>query len=97
MLDISHEPGRTDCNDAHANLRPYAGASASLSMPAPSPALPLQATVMERHALCSQTFVPIDADQYLVLVAPHHPDGGPPTWRGPARLIADGLGAVALR
>lgn len=39
--------------------------------------LPLHATEMERHVHSSQTFIPITAADYLVLVAPHDPDGHP--------------------
>lgn len=77
VLDLPQTPGRLYYNDALANLRPAANASLSLSLRAPSPALPLQATVMERHRYSSQSFVPLDVDQYLVLVAPHQADGGP--------------------
>lgn len=39
--------------------------------------LPLQAVEMERHVHSSQTFVPIAATAYLLLVAPHGPGGHP--------------------
>ena len=40
-------------------------------------ALPFVATRMERHPVTSQTFMPLDASRYLVVVAGRAPDGGP--------------------
>lgn len=78
VLEVPTAPGRQYYNGALANLRPTAGASLSLSLRAASPALPLTATLMERHQFSSQSFVPLDAGtSYLVLVAPHHAEGGP--------------------
>ena len=42
----------------------------------PTP-LPLVATQMERHKFSSQTFIPTDVGRWFVMVAPHHPLGGP--------------------
>lgn len=39
--------------------------------------LPLVATRMERHPATSQTFLPLDASRYLVVVAGRAGDGGP--------------------
>jgi ureidoglycolate lyase len=39
--------------------------------------LPLTATKMERHVHSSQTFVPVDCENYLVLVAPRGVEGFP--------------------
>lgn len=58
------------------NLRGAAKPRLSLAI-VPSGALPLTATQMERHVFSSQAFVPYDCESYLVLVAPHHPEGGP--------------------
>ena len=57
-----------------------AGAKARLSLASVAPkALPLTAVEMERHVHSSQAFVPVDCASYLVLVAPHGPDGLPDT------------------
>ncbi len=77
VLALPSEPGRTYYNEALANRRPEAGASLSLSLREATAALPLTVTLLERHEFSSQTFVPIDAGQYLVVVAPHAADGGP--------------------
>lgn len=58
------------------NLRDAAKPRLSLAIVAPT-ALPLVATQMERHPFSSQAFVPYECDSYLVLVAPHHSQGGP--------------------
>lgn len=77
VLALPAKAGRIYYNEALGNLRPAAGPSLSLSLREPSPPLPLRATLLERHQYSSQTFVPIDAEQYLVVVAPHHHLGGP--------------------
>jgi ureidoglycolate lyase len=58
------------------NLRDAAKPRLSLAIVAPT-ALPLVATQMERHPFSSQAFVPYECDSYMVLVAPHHSQGGP--------------------
>jgi ureidoglycolate lyase len=58
------------------NLR--ATAKPRLSLAAlPAASLPLEAVEMERHVYSSQTFIPISAESYLLLVAPHDRDGDP--------------------
>jgi ureidoglycolate lyase len=55
-----------------------AGARPRLTFATVEPkALPLTATQMERHVHSSQAFAPLDCASYLVLVAPHGPDGMP--------------------
>lgn len=54
--------------------------------------LPLQAAEMERHVHSSQTFVPIAAKAYLVLVAPHGPGGHPDMTRLCAFQVSGDVG-----
>ncbi len=69
-------PARADLVDELTNAR--ASARPRLSVTAVEPtALPLEAVRMERHVHSSQAFVPTDCAAYLVLVAPHGPDGLP--------------------
>jgi len=68
--------GRVELLEELRNLRASALPRLSLAAVAPK-ALPLQAVEMERHVYSSQAFVPIDCAAYLVLVAPHGPDGLP--------------------
>lgn len=67
---------RLDLKGELENLREDATPRVSLLSIAPK-ALPLNAMQMERHVFSSQTFVPLECDAYLVLVAPHTSDGGP--------------------
>jgi len=67
---------RVELIDELENLRDTAKARLSLAVVDPT-ALPFVATQMERHVFSTQAFVPYECNSYLVLVAPHHPDGGP--------------------
>ena len=69
--------GRFYASDALANGRPVAKASLSFSKSRPLAATELTAVKMERHEFSSQSFIPIDASRYLVIVAPHGADGRP--------------------
>lgn len=69
-------PGRLDDLARLENRRADAAVMLS-TVHVPPTALPLNATVMERHRYSSQTFVPMDVARYLVIVAPHAADGGP--------------------
>lgn len=72
------EPGRTYVEAALANLRPGAARpSLSLATKADVATLPLTVTQMERHEFSSQSFVPLQPAEILVIVAPHGADGGP--------------------
>lgn len=77
VLDRPSEPGRLYFDSALGNLREQAHPSLSLSMRAPSDDLPMTAVSLERHAFSSQSFVPIDVGDWLVIVAPHDDAGGP--------------------
>lgn len=68
-----------------------AGISVGLGRPYP---LPLSFTLVERHPLGSQAFVPMQEDPFLVVVAPDE-DGRPGTPR--AFLTAPGQGVNYLR
>lgn len=47
----------------------------------PATSLPFRVEMLERHAYSSQTFVPLDASRWLVIVAPPDADGGPDSSR----------------
>ena len=68
-------------SEALLNGRGGAKPSLSLSQVRPLAASLLEAAKMERHELSSQSFVPIDASRYLVIVAPHADDGKPDSSR----------------
>ena len=64
-------------NDRLENNRTDARVDLSLATIKPVDKLPLHATVMERHPFSSQTFLPLKASRYFVIVAPDSDDGGP--------------------
>jgi ureidoglycolate lyase len=84
VIDLPAEFGRTYFSEALGNGRPGAKPSLSLTQSRPLAAPKLEAVKMERHEFSSQSFVPINVSRYLVIVAPHGPDGQP----DPARLKA---------
>ncbi|MGE0314217.1 MAG: ureidoglycolate lyase [Lautropia sp.] len=78
LLEAPAHPGRTYFNRALGNARASAPLSLSLSRLEPTPARSLDVQMLERHEFSSQSFLPLDASRYLVIVAPHaagpHPD-----------------------
>jgi len=77
VLTIPELTGRAYFDRALSNLRPSARPSLSLSRKEDLSSLPLVARQMERHEFSSQSFVPIEAGRWLIVVAPHATGGGP--------------------
>jgi ureidoglycolate lyase len=96
VFDLPAEAGRTYHDDALGNLRPAARPSLSLSLKPETTARPFRSGTMERHEFSSQTFVPIDAGRWLIVVAPHAAAGGPDMARARA-FIATGRQGVTYR
>jgi ureidoglycolate lyase len=96
LIDVPVEAGRTYYDDALGNLRPAAHPSLSMILKADTPDRPLRATMLERHAFSSQTFIPVDVARWLVVVAPHAPHGGPDLARARA-FIATGRQGVTYK
>lgn len=94
VLDPPHEPGRSYIEAALANRRPTAKPSLSLVLVSPMASLPLRAVQMERHEFSSQSFVPLDAGRFLVIVAPKDASGGPDADRAEAFVTAPGQGVT---
>ncbi|PLC50619.1 hypothetical protein CR159_06305 [Pollutimonas subterranea] len=86
VIHMPAEPGRIYFDEALGTLRSHARASLSTIRCAPSPSLPFRVETLERHEFSSQTFVAIDAECWLIIVAPHSLDGGPDTSRARAFL-----------
>jgi ureidoglycolate lyase len=86
--------GRTYFDASLSNARPSARPSLSVAVAQPIPSLPLDAVHMERHAFSSQTFVPMDAERYLAIVAPHAAGGGPDAERVRAFVVAGRYGVT---
>lgn len=96
VIHIPDEPGRMYFDEALGTLRPHARASLSTVMRAPAPPLPIRIDMLERHEFSSQTFIPLGAASWLVVVAPHAPDGGPDASQARA-FLATGSQGVTYR
>ncbi|MFZ5779730.1 MAG: ureidoglycolate lyase [Pseudomonadota bacterium] len=96
VIDVPTEPGRTYYEEALGNLRPGARPSLSLSLKAETSERPLTAELLERHEFSSQTFLPLDAARWLIVVAPHAATGGPDV-AGVKAFIAGGRQGVTYR
>jgi ureidoglycolate lyase len=96
VIDVPDVAGRTYYEDALGNLRPTAHASLSVSLKAETPDRPLRSDYMERHEFSSQTFVPLDVERWLIVVAPHAASGGPDV-SGMKAFIATGKQGVTYR
>ena len=77
VLSLPDAGGRLYYDAALSSLRPDAWPSLSIARPSEPASLPFTVKLMERHRFSSQSFVPIDAKRWLVVVAPHAPGGGP--------------------
>jgi ureidoglycolate lyase len=86
VLAAPAAPGRVHAEGALANRRAHAKPSLYFTCKEPS-ALPLASKVMERHLHSSQSFVPMEAGRWLVVVAPHGADGGPDVWHHPFTVL----------
>lgn len=69
--------GRIYYNQALGNARPAAPLSLSLSLLKPIIECSIDVQLLERHEFSSQSFLPLDASRYLVVVAPHAADARP--------------------
>ncbi len=94
VLQVPAGGGRSYFDQALSNLRDAAKPSLSLAHRADIASLPFTATQMERHEFSSQTFVPIEAGPWLVMVAPHATGGGPDMTRARAFLAGPGQGVT---
>lgn len=78
---VLNDPGpdnRADYVARLANGRPAANVNLGVVRALPPRALPITVTKMERHPQSSQSFLPLDCDRYLVLVARPLGENGPP-------------------
>ncbi len=71
VLEAPEQFGRTYFNRALGNGRPDAPLALSLSHLKPIIVRTLDVQLLERHEHSSQSFLPLDASRYLVVVAPH--------------------------
>lgn len=92
VLEAPSEPGRRYFDRGLGNDRAHAKASLSLARVAPLSEQPLIARQMERHAHSSQSFVPLGAARWLVIVAPHGAGARPDVAAAQAFVVGPGQG-----
>ena len=90
------EPGRKRFNEFLENARAGAGVDLSIATYEPLVTWPMQVKELERHPHSSQTFIPIKAARYLVIVAPDKPDGSPDL-AGARCFLANGKQGITYR
>jgi ureidoglycolate lyase len=86
-------PGRVAADDALGPTRPALRPSLAIVLK-PNADLPLRSTTMERHPSSSQTFMPLDAGPWLVVVAPDALGAGPDMARARAFLAQPDQGVT---
>jgi ureidoglycolate lyase len=84
VFDRLEQPGRVYTEAALGNGRPQAWPSLSMACNLPVAGLQIEVRELERHAQSSQTFVPVEAGRWLIVVAPHAAAGGPDVTRAQA-------------
>ena len=77
VLVMPETPDRVYFQEALGNLRPHAHPSISTILKAPSPGLPFEISMLERHEFSSQSFMPAQVKRWLIVVAPHDAEGKP--------------------
>ena len=82
---------RTSFDTGLANLRPGVRASLSIILAAPVPQ-PVAVSVIERHVFTSQSFVPMAAARWVIVVAPGTAEDGPDLAAAEAFLPVAGQG-----
>ncbi len=92
VLEIPKEPGRVYFQESLGNLRPHASASLSTTHKEPSPGLPFEVSLLERHEFSSQSFMPAEVKCWMIVVAPHDAQGKPDLERVQAFLADDTQG-----
>jgi ureidoglycolate lyase len=97
VLQPPASAGRVYADERLGDDRPQAWPSLSLARLETVLHLPAEVRRMERHASSSQSFVPMGAIPFLVVVAPHGPDGRPDPANARAFRAADGQGITYAR
>jgi len=92
VVEAPVQPGRAYFNASLGNLRSSAQPKLWMLTKLPAPSLPLQFDALERHEFSSQSFVPINVNRWLVVVAPSDPQGGPAADRVEAFLATSAQG-----
>lgn len=96
VLETPAAQGRAYYEGGLGNGRSKAYPSLSLVNRQDFASLPLEANLMERHEFSSQSFVPMEAGRWLILVCPHAAAGGPDMTQARA-FLAEGHQGVTYR
>lgn len=96
VVEAPANQGRAYFETSLGNLRPGASPRLWMLTKMPAAGLPLQIDSLERHQYSSQSFVPIEIGRWLVVVAPHAPQGGPDVARAQA-FMASPLQGVSYK
>lgn len=96
VLAMPETPGRVYFQDALGNRRPHAAPSISTILKEPSPGLPFEVSLLERHEFSSQSFMPAQVKTWMIVVAPDRQDGKPDLEQVQA-FIADGTHGITYK
>jgi ureidoglycolate lyase len=96
VVEAPATQGRAYFESSLDNLRSSAQPRLWMLTKLPVPGLPIEIKSLERHEFSSQSFVPIDIGRWLIVVAPHAPQGGPDVARAQA-FIANARQGVGYR
>ncbi len=96
VIESPDVPGREFFSSDLENTRPGAHVDLSVATLEPLVDPPLTIRQMERHAYSSQTFLPLSASRYFVIVAPNAPDGGP-NMEAVRAFVAEGRQGITYR
>lgn len=96
VMLMPETPDRVYYQNALGNLRPHAHPSISTILKLPSPGLPFEISMLERHEFSSQSFMPAQVNTWLIVVAPHDALGKPDLERVQA-FLADHRHGITYR
>ena len=96
VLEQPVDGARTHYNKLLENARSNANVDLSIARIPPTEASPITLRKMERHPWSSQTFIPMQAGRFLIIVAPDDQLGGPDMEAARA-FIASGNQAITYR
>jgi ureidoglycolate lyase len=97
VLTVPSAAGRVYYEDALANTRTGAWASLSVARVEPLSSLPLEIRMMEQHAFSSQTFMPLAAVRWLIVVAPPAASGKAPDMEKAEAFLAGPAQGITYR
>ncbi len=96
IIDMPAAAGRFYHDEALGDRRAGAAPSLSVALREPTPDRPFRSDMLERHEFSSQTFIPIEAGRWLIVVAPHAAQGGPDVAKALA-FVADASVGVTYK